>query len=574
MFLMDVLRHTGAARMAEFVGNTPGNVATDQAQLRTSFYTPAEANEQIVRAAAAAGARGQQLLGGIDAFVAGINRAQDDLCPTIAAPTCPAEYVGLQKQPTDWTRADIVYIASLVGGIFGKGGGNEFANADWWQALQAEFGTKEALKTYRDLREKNDPEAPTTSSRRAPYDGVAFDPTRPGVALPDLDGKTASGTGAVLRGSAPAPGRVTRAARPAGRGPRGPLRAGRARHEQRAAGHRQAVEDRQAAGGDGPADRLLRTADPRRAGAQRPRASRPAASPSPARTSSSSSAAASTTRGRRPRPAATTSTRSPRSSATPTAPRRPCSPPATGSARSASRCSPTCTPRPPRRTSAAPGPPTTYDFQVLRTRHGIVQERTTVDGHAGRAGAPAVDVRPRGRLGARLRRVQRPRLRARRASRSRRPRADIDYTFNWFYADSEDISYYSSGLLPKRSKKVEPDLPHWAGKKYDWKGWLSDRRHARETNPRARLPGQLEQQARARVLGRRRHLGLRLGLPVAGAREAAHPQDPREEADRPAGHGRRDGRGGHRRLARGVHAAVAAEGDRRRPEDRCRPASC
>ncbi len=62
--------------------------------------------------------------------------------------------------------------------------------------------------------------------------------------------------------------------------------------------------------------------------------------------------------------------------------------------------------------------------------------------------------------------------------------SDVDYTFNWFYADSKDISYYSSGLLPKRSKKVEPDLPHWAGKKYDWKGWLPVKKHARETNPK------------------------------------------------------------------------------------------
>ena len=56
MFLMDVLRHTGAARMAEFVGNTPGNVAMDQEQLRSAYYTPAEANAQIAKAAADAGA--------------------------------------------------------------------------------------------------------------------------------------------------------------------------------------------------------------------------------------------------------------------------------------------------------------------------------------------------------------------------------------------------------------------------------------------------------------------------------------------------------------------------------------
>jgi acyl-homoserine lactone acylase PvdQ len=39
-------------------------------------------------------------------------------------------------------------------------------------------------------------------------------------------------------------------------------------------------------------------------------------------------------------------------------------------------------------------------------------------------------------------------------------------------------------LLPKRSRLVEPDLPHWAGKKYDWKGWLSFKGHAHETNPK------------------------------------------------------------------------------------------
>ena len=105
------------------------------------------------------------------------------------------EYVALQKTPTEWTRADIVYIASLVGGIFGKGGGKESANAQWWQALKAKFGKLEALRLYADLREENDAEAPTTSSKRARYDARAFDPTLPGVALPDPGGARAPGTG-------------------------------------------------------------------------------------------------------------------------------------------------------------------------------------------------------------------------------------------------------------------------------------------------------------------------------------------------------------------------------------------
>ena len=67
-------------------------------------------------------------------------------------------------------------------------------------AQGASSARSEALKIYGDLREKNDPEAPTTSSKSAPYDGAAFDPDLPGVALPDRKGATASGTGAVLRG--------------------------------------------------------------------------------------------------------------------------------------------------------------------------------------------------------------------------------------------------------------------------------------------------------------------------------------------------------------------------------------
>ena len=131
----------------------------------------------------------------------------------------------------------------------------------------------------------------------------------------------------------------------------------------------------------------------------------------------------------------------------------------------------------------APGPATTYKFQVLRTRHGIVQERTTV------GGKPVALVLQRSTYGHEVDSVlgfgelNDPGF-VHNAKTFQKAASDIDYTFNWFYADSKDISYYSSGLLPKRSKKVEPDLPHWAGKKYDWKGWLSFKRHARETNPK------------------------------------------------------------------------------------------
>jgi acyl-homoserine lactone acylase PvdQ len=482
MFLMDVLRHTGAARLAEFVGNTPGNVAADQAQLRASYYTPAEANEQVLRAAADAGARGQQLLGGVDAFIAGINQAQHDLCPTVAATTCPAEYVGLQKTPTDWTRADVVYIASLVGGIFGKGGGHEVENARWWQALEARFGAKEALRIYGDLREKNDSEAPTTSSARAPYDGGAFNPRLPGVALPDRGGRTASGTGAVLRGSAPAPAKVK---------PRIDLPDG-------------VHVDLSQLGAHGMSNALLVTGKESRTG-------KPLAVMGPqtgyyapqllveqvlngpgiqARGVAFAGVNLFVQLGRGVDYA--WSATSSGSDNIDTVAEKLCNTDGSKASikstayRVGRKCVPmqidvhseTTTPN-----FTAPAPSRTYNFQVLRTRHGIVQERTTV------GGKPVALVQQRSTYGHEIDSVlgfgefNDPGF-VHSAKTFQKAASDIDYTFNWFYADSKDISYFSSGLLPKRSTKVEPDLPHWAGKKYDWKGWLPFKKHARQTNPK------------------------------------------------------------------------------------------
>ena len=211
MFLMDALRHSGRARLAEFAGDTPGNVAMDQAQLRSAFYTEEEATAQIDKAAERAGDGGPQLAAGVDAFLEGINAAQEAMCPggLVVAPSCPAEYAALQQTPEEWTRADIVYLASLVGGIFGKGGGKEYDNAIWLQRLIGKFGVKKGKRVYNDLREKNDPEAPATSEIYTPYQLGGVKPRRPGVALPDVDGPTAPGSGAPTGDSAAPPSSAT-----------------------------------------------------------------------------------------------------------------------------------------------------------------------------------------------------------------------------------------------------------------------------------------------------------------------------------------------------------------------------
>ena len=56
-------------------------------------------------------------------------------------------------------------------------------------------------------------------------------------------------------------------------------------------------------------------------------------------------------------------------------------------------------------------------------------------------------------------------------------------TFNSFYMDNQDIAMYTSGLLPKRPKKVDPGLLTDGTGKYEWKGTEGDEAHPQGINP-------------------------------------------------------------------------------------------
>jgi hypothetical protein len=47
----------------------------------------------------------------------------------------------------------------------------------------------------------------------------------------------------------------------------------------------------------------------------------------------------------------------------------------------------------------------------------------------------------------------------------------INYTFNWFYADSEHTAYYNSGDNPVRASGVDAEFPVWARPAYEWRNW-------------------------------------------------------------------------------------------------------
>ena len=381
------------------------------------------------------GAEGTRLVAALDAYIAGINAAQQEMCPAVVTGAdCPVEYAALQKKPEPWTRADVVYVASLVGGIFGKGGGAEFANARWLHSSQAALRRRRGQADLRRPRAGRRPAGAhdlehsgslrQRTGRSGPARRGAARPRRPDRARAPAPTPAPAGRarpGAELAGR---PVRPRRTGRSVVHGPFGPIDLGGVPDmmSNAAAGRRQPHRRRPPAGGLRAADRLLHPAAADRAGGASPPASGPAGSPSPAPAWSSNSAAASTTPGRPPAPAATSSTPSSSGCATRRRPgdRRLRGLP--GRQRVRRRWTSRCTRRPRLPERGRPG--AAADLRVPRPAHRARHRAAAHHGGrpAGRARAPAQHLRPRAGLGARLRAARQPRLRQGRrlASRTRR----------------------------------------------------------------------------------------------------------------------------------------------------------
>jgi acyl-homoserine lactone acylase PvdQ len=214
LFLMDVLRHTGRAELASFLGGS--NAETDAAQWGFAPYTEADLERQLAEAPRLYGQAGQQALEDVQSYVEGINAyiAAANVNPALK----PGEYALLGKPMEPWKPTDVVAVASLVGGIFGRGGGNELGSAETMQAFEARFGRKPGRRAWLGFRSKNDPEAPTTVSASFPYETRSAFAKR-GLALPDAGSvrSTAIATASQTAGGAGSFGTaIVRALREAG----------------------------------------------------------------------------------------------------------------------------------------------------------------------------------------------------------------------------------------------------------------------------------------------------------------------------------------------------------------------
>jgi hypothetical protein len=330
LFLMDVLRHAGRGQLSSFAGGAEGNRRQDREQWSVAPYTEADLQRQVDQFDDLYGADGAQIQRDAGSYVAGVNAyiAEARLDPL----KMPGEYAAFGRPlgPEPWKETDVIATAALVGGIFGKGGGSELADAVLLQRMRARLGDERGTRLFYDLASFEDPEAPTTVRDRVfEYDVRPAVPQ--GLAMPDPgsveqepvvtagSGGGGGGTGVLGLPSA-FPGAMSNALVVSGAESR--------------SGRPVAVFGPQT-GYFAPQLRWSRTCTRRRA---RPgRGSTRAARRSPAPTCTSSSAAGATTRGARRRRARTSSTRTRSSCASRTVPRPANGPTTIGSAARACR---------------------------------------------------------------------------------------------------------------------------------------------------------------------------------------------------------------------------------------------
>ncbi|MFD8423770.1 penicillin acylase family protein [Streptomyces sp. NPDC059466] len=190
LWLMDVFRHVGRGQLTSFAGGAPSNQGLEQEFWRNAPYTEADLQAQIDSATANAGARGTQALADANAYLDGINAYIDT---SDSGRYFPGEYVltGHKDAITNagtidhFKLTDLVALASVIGALFGSGGGGEVNNALSLLAAQNQYGVTEGTKVWESFRERNDPEAVLTVHNGESFPYATKPDTAQGEALPD-----------------------------------------------------------------------------------------------------------------------------------------------------------------------------------------------------------------------------------------------------------------------------------------------------------------------------------------------------------------------------------------------------
>jgi acyl-homoserine lactone acylase PvdQ len=187
LFLIDVLRHVGRSQLSSFAGGAAANRAQDAEQWANAPYAEADLERQAAQLDDLYGADGLRLQQDAASYVAGVNKYISEAKLDITK--MPGEYaaIGRPLGPDPWRVTDIIATAALVGGIFGKGGGDELTQMELRRSFIARYGKRRGETLWREWAAYEDADAPTTitTRRRFPYQTPPRRPARNGVAIAD-----------------------------------------------------------------------------------------------------------------------------------------------------------------------------------------------------------------------------------------------------------------------------------------------------------------------------------------------------------------------------------------------------
>lgn len=190
LWLIDLFRHIGRGQLTSFAGGAPANQGLEQQFWPQAPYTEADLEKQVEYIRTTQGERGKQAMEDAQAYVDGLNAYR---VKSKNGRYFPGEYVLTGKidaitnkgEIEPFKITDMIALASVVGGLFGNGGGGEVESALSLLKSQEKYGVAKGTEVWESFRARNDPETVQTI-----HDGTSFpyaskpDKAR-GTALPD-----------------------------------------------------------------------------------------------------------------------------------------------------------------------------------------------------------------------------------------------------------------------------------------------------------------------------------------------------------------------------------------------------
>jgi acyl-homoserine lactone acylase PvdQ len=461
LWLMDLFRHVGRGELSSFAGGAAANRGLEQEFWRQAPYTEDDLQAQIDWLSTNGGDRGRQALADAQAYIDGINSY---ITAAKNGRYFPGEYdlTGHIDPITNsgtiepFKLTDLIALASVVGALFGTGGGGEVQSALSLLASQQKYGVQQGTDVWESFRERDDPEATSTvhDGSSFPYAGKPANPQ--GEALPDQGSVVPEplvydATGGATQATTKSPGVLP--SNLFSDPKKGMSNALVVSGAHTASGHPVAVFGPQT-GYFAPQLLMLQEL-------QGPGIS--------ARGASFAGLGMYVELGRGQDYAWSATSAS--QDVTDTYAVQLCGDDTHylyhGDCVPMEKLERTNSWSP---TLADSTPAGSYRMQVWRTAYGPVEYRATVGGKAVAYTQLRSSYMHEADSIIGFQELNDPGF-VHDAASFQKATQDINYTFNWFYADSRQTAYYNSGTNPVRADGVDASFPIWAQAQYDWRGW-------------------------------------------------------------------------------------------------------